>query len=103
VRSGRYKLVLPHRSQTLDGPAGSGGRPGKYRRVDVPLSLYDLVADLGETTDVAAVHPDVVARLQALAEKARDDLGDSLTNRTGRGLREPGRARPAPSPPSGAP
>jgi arylsulfatase A len=41
---------------------------------------------------VAAAHPDVVARLMALAEKAREDLGDSLTKRTGRGVREPGRA-----------
>ena len=57
----------------------------------MPLALYDLVADVGETTDVAALHPDVVARLQALAEQARDDLGDSLTQRTGRGVREPGR------------
>jgi arylsulfatase A len=94
LRGGRYKLVLPHRSQTLDGPAGSGGVPGTYKQVDVPLALYDLVVDIGETTDVASAHPDVVARLQALAEKARDDLGDSLTKRTGRGLREPGRAVP---------
>ena len=94
VRGGRYKLVLPHRSQTLDGPAGSGGRPGKYKQMDVPLALYDLVADISETTDVAPAHPDVVARLSALAEQAREDLGDSLTNRTGRGVREPGRARP---------
>jgi arylsulfatase A-like enzyme len=92
LRGGRYKLVFPHRSQTLDGPAGSGGRPGKYKQADVPLALYDLVADIGETTDVAAAHPDVVARLMALAEKAREDLGDSLTKRTGRGVREPGRA-----------
>jgi arylsulfatase A-like enzyme len=91
VRGGRFKLVLPHRSQTLDGKAGTGGIPGKYRQADVPLALYDLVADVGETTDVAAAHPDVVARLQALAEDAREDLGDSLTKRTGRGLREPGR------------
>ena len=63
VRGGRYKLVLPHRSQTLDGPAGSGGIPGKYKQADVPLALYDLVADVGETTDVAAAHPDVVERL----------------------------------------
>jgi arylsulfatase A len=62
--------------------------------VDVPLALYDLVADIGETTDVARAHPEVVERLQALAEKAREDLGDSLTNRTGRGLRGPGRAVP---------
>jgi arylsulfatase A-like enzyme len=93
LRGGRFKLVLPHRSQTLDGKGGTGGIPAKYRQADVPLALYDLVADIGETTDVAAAHPDVVARLQALAEKAREDLGDSLTKRTGRGVREPGRVQ----------
>ena len=58
---------------------------------EVPLALYDLVADVGETRDLTAEQPELVARLQALAEKARDDLGDSLAQRTGRGLREPGR------------
>jgi hypothetical protein len=43
------------------------------------------------TQDVSARHPDAIARLQALAERARDDLGDSLTQRTGRGVREPSR------------
>ena len=76
----------------IDGPAGSGGVPGKYKEVDVPLALYDLVADVGETTDVASAHPDVVQRLLDVAERAREDLGDSLTKRVGRGLREPGRA-----------
>jgi arylsulfatase A-like enzyme len=103
LRGGRYKLVLPHRSQTLAGKAGSGGIPAKYQQVDVPLALYDLVDDVGETTDVAAAHPDVMARLQALAEKAREDLGDSLTGRTGRNLREPGRVSPAAAPPGAKP
>jgi arylsulfatase A-like enzyme len=102
IRGGRHKLLLPHRSRTLDGPAGSGGIPGKYTEVDVPLALYDLVADIGETTDVASAHPDVVARLQAFAERAREDLGDSLTKRTGRGLREPGQAVPPPVSPQAA-
>ena len=91
VRAGRYKLVLPHRSDTLEGPAGTAGTPGRYVKADVPLALYDLVTDIGETTDLAAQQPELVARLQALAEQARDDLGDSLTQRTGRGAREPGR------------
>ena len=47
----------------------------------MPLALYDLEADIGETNNVAAAHPDVVKRLHGLAEKAREDLGDSLTNR----------------------
>jgi arylsulfatase A-like enzyme len=91
LRSGRYKLVLPHRSQTLAGQPGSGGTPGPYEQVDVPQALYDLVADVGETTDVSAAHPDAVGRLLEAAERAREDLGDALTSRTGRGLREPGR------------
>jgi arylsulfatase A-like enzyme len=94
IRGGRHKLVLPHRSQTLDGPPGSGGKPGPYRDEAVPLALYDLVADVGETTDVAPALPDVVARMLAVAERAREDLGDSLAGRIGRGAREPGRASP---------
>jgi len=38
--------------------------------------LYDLDADIGETTDVAGQHADVVARLQAHLARCREDLGD---------------------------
>lgn len=90
---GRWKLVLPHRYRTLGGvPGGRDGKPAKYenRTLDAP-ALYDLRADVGETTDLAARHPEEVKRLLAFAEKCRDDLGDSLANRTGKGAREPGR------------
>ena len=53
--------------------------------------LYDLATDRAESRDVAAANPEVVKRLQAAAESARADLGDSLTNRVGPGVREPGR------------
>ena len=46
---------------------------------------------MGETTDVAAQHPEVVKRLQALAEAARENLGDGLTKRDGKNARPPGR------------
>jgi hypothetical protein len=46
---------------------------------------------LSETTDVAGHHPDIVKRLEAGAEKARQELGDALSKRTGKGTREPGR------------
>ena len=40
----------------------------------------------------ASQHPDEVKRLLAFAEKCREELGDSLTNRAkGKGTREPGR------------
>ncbi len=94
VMSGRWKLQLPHQYRTLGGkPGGTGGKPAHYetRRLE-RAELYDLETDVGETTDVAMSHPDVVRRLESLAEKARDDLGDSLTKRVGKGVREPGRA-----------
>jgi uncharacterized sulfatase len=41
-----------------------------------PVELYDLKTDLGESTDVAAGHPDVVKRAQVLFETARTDSPD---------------------------
>jgi arylsulfatase A-like enzyme len=91
VRSGRWKLHFPHRYISLPGKAGAGGRPARYVQRKIGLALYDLEKDRGETTDVAARHPDVVKRLKALADQARADLGDSATGRKGRGVRPPGR------------
>ena len=36
-----------------------------------PIELYDLDADIGESHDVAAGHPDVVARIHSIMESAR--------------------------------
>jgi len=92
LRSGRWKLVLPHTYRTLSGrPGGTGGSPVKYDSVQTGLALFDMEKDPGETTDVAASHAEVVTRLKALAEQCRDDLGDALTKRLGRTVREPGR------------
>jgi arylsulfatase A-like enzyme len=90
VRSGRWKLHFPHDYGHPD-PAGGDARPGKLTTRSIDLALFDLESDVGETTNVAEQHPDVVARLVKLAEVARDDLGDSATNRQGHGVREPGR------------
>lgn len=94
VMSGKWKLQLPHAYRTMKGQApGGGGMPGKYVNVKIETAqLYDLEADEGETKDVAAANPAEVKRLEALAEKMREDLGDSLTKRKGSGVREPGRA-----------
>jgi len=90
---GRWKLQLPHTYRTLAGkPGGHSGTPASYEQRKLEKAeLYDLVNDISETTDVAAQHPDLVKRLEAEAEKARHELGDSLTKRTGKGTREPGR------------
>jgi arylsulfatase A len=90
---GRWKLQLPHAYRSLarrmDGPVGSPA--GYSRRVVKSAELYDLRADIGETTNLAAQHPDVVNRLLGLAARARMELGDTLTASAGRNVRPPGR------------
>jgi arylsulfatase A len=90
---GRWKLYLPHTFNTLAGrPGGTNGIPARYEQAKVgEPELYDLKSDLGETKNVAAANPETVQRLLAFAEQARADLGDTLTNRKGSGVREPGR------------
>ena len=39
------------------------------------LRLYDLDAEIGEQTDVAAQHPEIVAKLKALADKMSAEIG----------------------------
>lgn len=91
VRDQRWKLVLPHKYRSLeDRQPGTGGEGKGYRQVQATQALYDLQKDVGETTDVAAKHPQVVARLLRHVEQARKDLGDRLTNREGSGIRPAG-------------
>ena len=112
VRSGPWKLHFPHPYITVAGEPGRGGKPsnfGKlapasitqigvegiatrhgYRIERIELSLFNLDSDPGEQHNVAAKHPEIVARLSDLAKQARADLGDSLQNMPGVGLRAPG-------------
>jgi arylsulfatase A len=56
--------------------------------------LYNLDSDIGELTDLAAQHPDVVAGLQKLVQQMDTDLG--MTGE-GSGVRPPDRvANPHP-------
>ncbi len=94
VRQGRWKLYVPQEYRSLNGrPGGTNGIPSKYVMLKTDLALYDLEKDVGENKNVAAKHPEVVTRLQALLEKERAELGDNLTGVKGTGRREPGRVR----------
>jgi arylsulfatase A-like enzyme len=92
VRSGPWKLHFPHEYRSL-GPSGggSGGKPGPYINQRTELALFNLAEDVGESRNVAAEHPEIVARLEQLAERARAELGDGATKRQGTGVREAGR------------
>jgi arylsulfatase A-like enzyme len=92
VRSGKWKLHFPH-SYVKPDPPGAGGQPGKYATKEIALELFDLERDIGETRNVAAQNSEVVKRLEALAEKAREDLGDSQTQRQGKNVRPAGEVK----------
>jgi len=72
VRSGRWKLHVRKRDEEM-------------------LELYDLVDDIGETTNVAEQHPEVVAELQAKLTACREDLGDNTQGIAGRNRRPSGK------------
>ncbi|MDR1115655.1 MAG: sulfatase [Tannerella sp.] len=82
VRDERFKLVFPHPYVSNESP-GKDGFPGLTGRESIALSLYDLRRDPGERYNVLHLYPEVVARLSAVAEQAREDLGDDLTSRPG--------------------
>lgn len=63
VRSGKWKLHV----KLMRGRKGAAPLP----------YLFDLENDIGEENNVADTNPEVVERLQALLEMAREDLGDA--------------------------
>lgn len=92
VRKGRWKLILPHTYRTLmNQPVAKGGKPVSYTNVKTPLALYDIYTDPAETLDMSAKRPVVLRAMLAEAERARVELGDTLTGKArGRGTRPPG-------------
>ena len=82
VRCGKWKLFFP---------PSPPGQNGKAALNPAKPELYDLEADVAESKNVAADNAEVVERLTVLANHAREDLGDSARNMTGKNRREPGR------------
>ncbi len=91
VMADHWKLIFPHAYNSVEGiTPRNDGLPGESYEKKIGLELYDLKSDKGETINLAEKYPEVVARLDALAEGMRDQLGDKLTNRKGKENREPG-------------
>jgi arylsulfatase A-like enzyme len=68
VRAGRWKLAI-----TSQGAGMGKGAAVAEASMESPR-LYDLEADLGETTDVAAEHPAVVDRLRGYVSPMQAEL-----------------------------
>jgi arylsulfatase A-like enzyme len=88
VRSGKWKLHLPLEKRFTD--------LSRKNTSPSEAALYDVVTDPGETRNLIADHPEIVARLTALADQAREDLGD--WDRPGKNTRPVGRIDGEPKP-----
>jgi arylsulfatase A-like enzyme len=77
VRRGRWKLRLEFDDEGKMVPGGE--------------QLYDLEADIGETTDLSDELPDVVEEMKAALDRGREELGDEATGAEGRNIRPIGR------------
>ncbi|MCC5930955.1 MAG: sulfatase [Cyclobacteriaceae bacterium] len=89
-----WKLYFPHTYRSLaPGQAyRDDGIPNKYHMLPLEeMELYNLYSDISEESNVAAQHPEVVARLARLADAMRLELGDALNGIQGNSNREPGR------------
>jgi arylsulfatase A-like enzyme len=71
VRQGRWKLQIAGGNL----PNGTAKKANTKAATEPFPRLYDLEADVGESQNMAPNHPDVVARLQQLAEAMQNDLG----------------------------
>lgn len=93
VRKGKWKLVFPHRHRSYENLLPKNdGHPGPLKQVDFEkTTLYNLMRDPGERYDVTELYPEVVEELEQLAEQARQDLGDELTDRIGANVRPAGK------------
>jgi arylsulfatase A-like enzyme len=87
VREGEWKLHLPRNAAQL--PFWEKNKA--FANLKEPV-LYNLKTDPAESQDVAGANPEVVSRLQSLADEIRGELGEYLQR--GSGQRPTGSAIP---------
>ena len=81
VRSGPWKLFLSIENP-IRHPHHPANQPGPTEKL-----LFNVVEDIGSEHNRIADHPEIVEKLEALAEKARAELGDRGKTGTGQRLR----------------
>jgi len=68
VRQGPWKLALAPQAESM----GKGGTSDDAKKIP---RLYNLANEIGERTDLADQHPDIVTQLRALADKMSAEIG----------------------------
>jgi arylsulfatase A-like enzyme len=93
VRHGDWKLVFPHPGRTYEGfSPGKDGMPGgANENHNFAGGLYDLRRDPGERYNLMFDYPEITQKINEIADSAREDLGDALTQKEGKNRREIGR------------
>ena len=84
VRSGPWKLIWPELAAKRSKRRKKGKKGARPATPAASVELYNLEQDVAERNDVAARNPEIVARLTALADAARKELGDGKQAGTGR-------------------
>ncbi|MHC4675619.1 MAG: sulfatase family protein [Planctomycetota bacterium] len=79
VRSGKWKLVFQHKGRIKQG-----------KKPLYPDALYNLDNDISEKHNLISAHPDIAKRLKELAQKCREDIGDTRTKVKGKNKRPAG-------------
>jgi arylsulfatase len=93
VSDGNFKLIFPHPHRTyedfLPGLDGAPGNVNESHMLEETL-LIDLRRDPGERYNVINMYPEVLVKLEKIANDIRDDLGDDLKEIKGKNTRPSG-------------
>jgi len=73
VRVGDWKLHIEHKWRKVV-TQGMDGQPGKQAWPTLPLSLFNLKDDIGESNNLADQHPEIVAKLKAEIERGQQRM-----------------------------
>jgi arylsulfatase A-like enzyme len=90
VRSGKWKFRAKNILKN-ENIYNQEWRETAIGESEIPPALYDLSRDAAEQKSVLGDHPKIAARLRGYMDKARKDLGDSLTGVEPTNAREIGR------------
>ncbi|HLF46535.1 MAG TPA: sulfatase [Chitinophagaceae bacterium] len=93
MRWKNWKLYFPHTYNSMEGiMPGKEGKRVQAKAVKLEaMELYDLSKDEGEKINLTSQFPEIVNKMNAMADEIRKKIGDSLKNIKGTENREPGR------------